>query len=102
MLVKTVFDNGELTALLSGDIDHHTARGMRLVIDGDIERYRPVSLALDFRRVRFMDSSGIGLIMGRCRLMQLCGGSVRLENIPPSLERLIALSGVRCLTDEGR
>ena len=102
MLVKTVFDSGELTALLSGDIDHHTARTMRLVIDGDIERCRPESLLLDFRRVRFMDSSGIGLIMGRCRLMQLCGGRVRLENIPPTLERLIALSGVRSLTDEGR
>ncbi len=102
MLVKTVFDSGELTALLSGDIDSHTARMMRQVIDGDIERYRPESLALDFRRVKFMDSSGIGLIMGRCRLMQLCGGSVRLENVPQTLERLIALSGVRALTDERR
>lgn len=97
MNVKTVFDCGELTALLSGDIDHHTAREIRRVIDGDIEKCRPHTLLLDLRRVRFMDSSGIGLIMGRYRQMQLIGGSVRLEHIPPSLERLIALSGIRTI-----
>ncbi len=99
MNVKTVFDSGELTALLSGDIDHHAAREMRLVIDGDIERFHPGVLSLDFRRVRFMDSSGIGLIMGRYRLMKLTGGAVKLENVPPALERIIALSGVRTLID---
>lgn len=100
MNVKTIFDSGELIALLFGDIDHHAAREMRQVIDGDIEKYHPSSLSLDFRKVRFMDSSGIGLIMGRCRLMQCFGGKVRLENVPPTLERIIALSGVRALTDQ--
>ena len=97
MNVKTVFDCGELTALLSGDIDHHAARDMRCVIDGDIERYRPGRLVLDFRRVRFMDSSGIGLIMGRYRMMQLTGGTVEITNIPESIERIIALSGIRTI-----
>lgn len=99
MSVKTVFDCGELTALLSGDIDHHAARDIRCVIDGDIERYHPSKLVLDFRRVKFMDSSGIGLIMGRCRLMRLIGGSVRIENVPHTLERLIALSGIRTIVN---
>ncbi len=99
MNVKTVFDCGELTALLFGDIDHHSAREMRQTIDADIERYHPGRLALDFRKVRFMDSSGIGLIMGRYRLMKLTGGSVSLKNVPPTLQRLIDLSGVRSLTD---
>ena len=98
MNVKTIYDSGELTALLSGDIDHHSARQMRIVIDGEIERCRPNRLLLDFRRVRFMDSSGIGLIMGRCRLMKLCGGSVSLKNVPQQLERLIALSGILTIT----
>ena len=98
MNVKTVCDNGILTALLFGEIDHHTARDIRRSIDGDIEKYRPSKLVLDFRRVKFMDSSGIGLIMGRYRLMQLSGGKIALANVPPHLERIIALSGVRALT----
>ena len=97
MNVKTVYDSGTLTALLSGDIDHHNARQMRRIIDGDIEICRPDKLVLDFRRVRFMDSSGIGLIMGRCRLMSLCGGSVDIVNVPQTIERIINLSGIRTI-----
>lgn len=98
MNVKTVYDKGELTALLFGEIDHHTARDIRQCIDSDIEKYHPEKLSLDFRRVKFMDSSGIGLIMGRYRMMQLVGGTVELVNVPPHLERLIELSGVRSLS----
>ena len=99
MPVKTVSDGRELTALLSGDIDHHAAREIRVLIDGGIEKLRPSRLILDFRRVKFMDSSGIGLIMGRCRQMQLIGGVVSLSNVPQTLERIIALSGVRSLVN---
>lgn len=98
MNVKTVYDKGELTALLFGEIDHHTARDIRQCIDSDIEKHHPEKLSLDFRRVKFMDSSGIGLIMGRYRMMQLVGGTVELVNVPPHLERLIELSGVRSLS----
>ena len=98
MNVKTIFDDGILTALLFGEIDHHTARDIRLTVDSEIEKHHPSKLILDFRRVKFMDSSGIGLIMGRYRMMQLVGGKLALVNVPPHLERLIALSGVRAIT----
>ncbi len=98
MNVKTIYDNGDLTALLFGEIDHHTARDIRQSIDSEIEKHHPSRLILDFRRVKFMDSSGIGLIMGRYRMMQLVGGVVALDNIPPHLDRLITLSGIRSLT----
>ncbi len=98
MNVKTIYDDGMLTALLFGEIDHHTARDIRLTVDSDIEKHHPSRLILDFRRVKFMDSSGIGLIMGRYRMMQLVGGKVALVNVPPHLERIIALSGVRAIT----
>ncbi len=55
----------KLQVLLSGDIDHHTAREMREVIDKRIEEIHPKRLILDFKGVTFMDSSGIGLVMGR-------------------------------------
>lgn len=98
MNVKTIYENKTLTAQLSGEIDHHTARDIRQTVDADIEKNRPNLLVLDFGRVKFMDSSGIGLIMGRYRLMKLVGGTVRLDNVPPHLERIIALSGVRSIT----
>ena len=98
MNVKTIYDDGILTALLFGEIDHHTARDIRLTVDSEIEKHHPSRLVLDFRRVKFMDSSGIGLIMGRYRMMQLVGGKVALVNVPPHLERIIALSGVRAIT----
>ena len=62
--------DGVLTAALTGDIDHHTARELRLAIDEAIERDKPGLLPLDFQGVDFMDSSGIGLVMGRYKVMQ--------------------------------
>lgn len=97
MNVKTAFSDGELTAILSGEIDHHKAREMRRIIDGEAERLHPVYLLLDFGGVNFMDSSGIGLIMGRYRLMKLLGGYLKVINIPPHLKRIIDLSGVGAL-----
>lgn len=54
----------QLTALLVGDIDHHTAKRLREEIDEKIEQMLPEVLVLDFGGVTFMDSSGIGLVMG--------------------------------------
>ena len=58
---------------------------------------KPSLLRLDFSGVKFMDSSGIGLIMGRYRLMSLYGGIVRVVNVPDELERMMKLSGLSAL-----
>ncbi|MBQ7522719.1 MAG: anti-sigma factor antagonist [Clostridia bacterium] len=97
MYVQTVFAKGDLTAMLVGDIDHHTAREMRKEIDALIEKHHPTLLRLDFSTVGFMDSSGIGLIMGRYRLMHLIGGNVLVCNVPSHLRRMIDLSGIGSL-----
>ena len=88
---------GVLTAFLGGEIDHHTAKDIREQIDGYVQERRPRLLNLDFSSVQFMDSSGIGLIMGRHRLMQLVKGSVKVVNIPEHLKRLIKISGLLSL-----
>ena len=97
MYVQVILSQGELTAMLLGDIDHHTAREMRKEIDALIEKRHPTLLRLDYSAVQFMDSSGIGLIMGRYRLMRLIGGTVLVCNVPPHLKRLIDLSGIGSL-----
>ena len=57
-----------LIAYLFGEIDHHTAVAVRSQIDSAIQDKLPGHLILDFKNVTFMDSSGIGLVMGRYRL----------------------------------
>ena len=67
-MVKLEEKENGLTAYLSGDIDHHTAGEIRELIDSKAEQVRPQTLNLDFKDVTFMDSSGIGLVMGRYKL----------------------------------
>lgn len=83
-----------LTAMLIGEIDHHSAGKIRDEIDAAIEHHRPACLILDFGGVSFMDSSGIGLVMGRYKLMKSIGGIVRVENTPKPLRRVMKLSGL--------
>lgn len=85
---------GTLTAALSGEIDHHTARELRESIDDAAERMRPQRLVLDFGGVGFMDSSGIGLIMGRCRLIRELGGELEVTGESPAVVRMIRLAGL--------
>lgn len=96
-MIKTDYKNKTLTAFLSGEIDHHNAAEIRGTIDSQAESLRPQLLQLDFSKVQFMDSSGIGLIMGRYREMALLGGKLEVVNIPSHLERLVNLSGVGTL-----
>ncbi len=96
-MVETRYQNKVLTAYLSGEIDHHNAKDIRMYIDGQAQNLHPQLLQLDFSKVSFMDSSGIGLIMGRFRQMSLIGGNLAVINIPAHLERIMKLSGIEGL-----
>ena len=87
----------QLTALLVGDIDHHTAKRLREEIDEKIEQMLPEVLVLDFGGVTFMDSSGIGLVMGRYNAMQQIGGSVKVINTTAHIKKIMRLSGLERL-----
>lgn len=97
MGVRLILKNSVLTAVLSGEIDHHSAREIRSEIDSTAAKVKPETLILDFSAVRFMDSSGIGLIMGRCKLMQAWDGLVEIRNLPPNVERIVSLAGLESL-----
>ena len=86
-----------LTAFIEGDIDHHTAKDIRDAIDNYAEKHRPQVLEIDFSGVQFMDSSGIGLIMGRFKLMNALKGKLKVVNVPKGLERMVKLSGLMAL-----
>lgn len=86
--------DGVLTAAIACEIDHHTARRMRELIDGELFRMRPECLVLDFSAVRFMDSSGLGLILGRVEAASGVSATVRLTGLSPTLMKLVRLAGL--------
>lgn len=86
-----------MKAALSGEIDHHSVRDVREKIDMELDINRPKTLFMDFGKITFMDSSGIGLVMGRCRKTQLYGGKVEILNTPPQIKKVMKLSGLERL-----
>ena len=87
--------NKTLTVLLPSEIDHHSAAGLRSGIDGVIFEFRPKRLELDLSSVNFMDSSGLGLIMGRYSLMREQGGEVVVVDPAPMVEKVMNLAGMK-------
>lgn len=83
-----------LVARIQCDVDHHTARSMRERIDAMLIERNPSALVLDFTRVDFMDSSGLGLILGRVERATAIGAEVRLSGLSPTLMKLVKLSGI--------
>ncbi len=86
--------DGTLTAELCCEIDHHTCKRVREKIDTELFRVRPEILILDFSGVGFMDSSGLGLIIGRCTVAEGIGASVRLSGLSSATVRIIRLGGL--------
>ena len=76
--VEIIKRNGGITAVISGEIGHFEASGIRIRIDAELERLMPSMLILDMSGVSFMDSSGIGLILGRQRIIIQVAGLSRL------------------------
>lgn len=83
-----------LIARISCEIDHHTAGRLRTRIDRELFAERPQVLRLDFGEVRFMDSSGIALILGRVESAGAVGARVHLDGLSPTLLKLVRLSGI--------
>jgi len=86
-----------LIASLSGEIDHHLAKGTREAIDEMLFFTKPEVLVLDFSAVRFMDSSGIGLIIGRADVASGLGSEVRISGLSEAQRKLVRLSGIEKL-----
>ena len=83
-----------LSVHVRGEIDHHTAGEIRRGIDGMLFEKRPKKLVLDLSAVRFMDSSGLGLIMGRYSVMKELEGEMVVWNPSPEIRSIIALAGM--------
>lgn len=98
MAVETAVKGEVVTAYLSGDIDHHSAAEMREKIDRAVDCNLPSLLVLDFSGVSFMDSSGIGLIMGRYRNLLKLGAKMHVTGASPQIKKVMDLAGMGRLT----
>lgn len=91
----TIESSGNLIiAYLNGEIDHHSSAAAREKIDNVLSLKKPQHLILDFKNVTFMDSSGIGLVMGRFRLMQSFRGTLEIRNVTAQTKKLMELAGL--------
>ena len=86
-------EENQLVAMLSGEIDHHHAREIRESVDFAVREQLPPVVVLDFRNVTFMDSSGIGLIIGRAHLLEETGGTLEVHNPSAQIRKVMRLSG---------
>lgn len=83
-----------LSVRIEGEVDHHSAVSLREEVDREILEVRPKRLELDLSGVSFMDSSGIGLIMGRYNLMKELEGELVVAKTGPATERILRLAGL--------
>lgn len=97
MQLQLTKQSDALTARLIGELDHHGAGEVRERIDTAVLQQRCRRLVLDFSGLNFMDSSGIGLIMGRYRLMTSLGGTLTVQGASQRLESVIRLAGLEKL-----
>ena len=99
--METIFyvEADTLIAVLSGEIDHHVAPQLRKDIDAEIEMCETRDFVFDFRKVSFMDSSGIGMVLGRYKKVHGAGGRVTIRNASRLIKQILDMSGVFTLMD---
>ena len=95
--VEFLQDKSKLTVFLCGEIDHHGARSIRAEIDNQILKSMPKLVVMDFSKVTFMDSSGIGLVLARSRFCTDCGATLYVENVDRQMSRILSLAGIKTI-----
>lgn len=86
--------DGILIALLKGEVDHHSAAPLRNTIDRTMKEFSCRDLILDFSGVEFMDSSGIGVALGRYKKLSKCGGKICICGCSEYIEKILSMAGV--------
>ena len=92
-------ENGRLTVFLTGELDHHTARPTREKTDERLVRDKPTELILDFSGITFMDSSGVGLVMGRYKFAASLGCRTAVRGLKERDKKIMMMSGLTKLVE---
>ncbi len=94
MELKTGVEDRVLTLQLLGELDHHAAKDVTRRMELAVERWLPRQLVLDLGGVSFMDSSGLAVVLGAQKRMQLLGGSAVIRNVPPQARKVLEAANV--------
>ena len=97
MAIKITASPVRLTIALSGEIDHHNAAVLRLETDEAIQSSLAPNIRFDFENVTFMDSSGIGFVLGRYRIAESYGANIEVVNLSTRLYTMMKLAGLEKL-----
>ncbi len=105
--LRTKIEGKTMVITVFGEIDHHTAKDIRTKVDAAIMSARPEAIALDLSGISFMDSSGLGLIMGRYALASEIGAEICVLKPTDAVARIILMAGLdkivpikRCLDEK--
>ena len=83
-----------LTLKITEEIDEHTTEKMRRKMDNEITRFLPRKVVFDFSNVTFMDSAGIGMVIGRYKRLIRFGGKAEMINISDDIKRIFNMVGI--------
>lgn len=83
-----------LTLYLTGELDMSNAEDLRTLIDRDIDRKRIRKVILDLSAVTFIDSSALGVILGRYKKLLALNGKIQIANASPHIYRILSVSGL--------
>ena len=79
---------------MTDEIDDHSVQKIRRKADYEMERYMPKRVVFDFDCVTFMDSAGIGMIIGRYKFANMIGAKLEVSNLTQSVKRIFEMSGI--------
>ncbi|SDY59828.1 stage II sporulation protein AA (anti-sigma F factor antagonist) [Evansella caseinilytica] len=83
-----------LCVRLEGELDHHTAMALRKQVDAALQEQQLIHILVNLEKLTFMDSSGLGVILGRYKYVHTLGGEMVVCSISPQIKRLFEMSGL--------
>ena len=83
-----------LTLKITEEVDENTTEKIRRKVDNEITRFLPRKVIFDFSNVDFMDSAGIGMLLGRYKVIKMLGGEIEIININRQVKKLFEMSGI--------
>ena len=94
MEIKLIGEKKALLVRVKGELDHHKAEKIRIAVDEEIRRTNAVNIIFDFSELSFMDSSGLGVIMGRYKKVRTLGGRIIIYGVNADILRIMEMSGL--------
>jgi stage II sporulation protein AA (anti-sigma F factor antagonist) len=92
--IVTMIKQGVLIIRLEGELDMHSADEFRSTADRALDASGAAKMLLSLKGVSFIDSSGLGVILGRYKRISMLGGTLLVANVQPQVEKILELAGL--------